>query len=126
MPNKKRYLLLKSIIPYLQNEKDGDELFIQYKDKKIAPAKSKFYKVTGDSIEINIEIPLGKTEKWVALELWEFDRLSPNDLLGHFKLLIDQSSDNFTAELIRQKESAAKYVLNWELIERLNKKVKSV
>jgi hypothetical protein len=109
----------------MQTERDGDEVFIQYKKKRIAPSDSKFYKVSSAPIEINIEVPLDKSEKWVELELWEYDRLTPNDSLGHFKLLVDQVSDTFTAELIRKKDSGAKYVLNWEIIERLNVKVKS-
>lgn len=125
MTNKTRFLRLQSIVPYVQTEKDGDEIFIKYKDKKIAPADEKYYKVTGEPITIDIEVPLQKADKWVELELWEFDHLSPNDSLGHFRLLVDQASDNFTAELIRNKESTAKYVLNWEIIERLNKKVSS-
>ena len=120
MANKARFLRLGSLVSYVQAESDGDEIFIRYKKKKIAPAKSKFYKVSSEPVQINIEVPLEKSEKWVELELWEYDRLTPNDSLGHFKLLVDQASDTFTAELIRKKDSGAKYVLNWEIIERLN------
>ena len=125
MTNKTRFLRLQSLVPYVQTEADGDEIFIRYKNKKVAPARSKFYKVSGHPVELNIEVQLQKDDQWVELELWEYDRLSPNDSLGHFRLLVDQASDNFTAELIRNKESAAKYVLNWEIIERLNTKLKS-
>ena len=124
MAKNTRFLRLQSVIAYLQTEVDGDEIFIKYKNKKIAPADSKFYKITETPIEVNIEIALNKTDKWVELELWDYDHFSSNDCLGNFKLLVDQVSDNFTAELIRKKDSDAKYVLNWAIIERLNKKNK--
>jgi hypothetical protein len=60
----------------------------------------------------------------VELELWDYDHFSPNDSLGKFKLLVDQISENFTAELVRGKDSDARYVLNWSVIERINKKKK--
>jgi hypothetical protein len=124
MANKTRFLRLGSLVSYVQAETDGDEIFIRYKKKKIAPAKSKFYKISNEPVQLNIEVPLEKSEKWVELELWEYDRLTPNDALGHFKLLVDQASDTFTAELIRKEDSGAKYVLHWEIIERLNVPIK--
>jgi hypothetical protein len=124
MTNKTRFLRLQSLVPYLQTEDDGDEVFIKYKNKKIAPADAKFYKVTTAPVQMNIEIELGKTDKWAELELWEYDHFSPNDSLGHFKLLVDQASNNFTAELIRKSDSSGKYALNWEIVERLNTKLK--
>ncbi|MEX2232171.1 MAG: hypothetical protein WD824_08425 [Cyclobacteriaceae bacterium] len=125
MAEKKKVLRLESLVAYLQTERDGDEIFIKYKDKKVAPAKSKFIKMTKDPIKLNIELELLKTEKWVELELWDYDRFTPNDSLGKFKLLVDQPSENFTAELERNKDSDARYVLNWSVIERIPKKAKS-
>jgi len=125
MAEKKRFLRLESIIAYRQTEKDGDEIFIRYKDEKIAPVDSKFIKMSKDPVALSVEIEIDKTEKWVELELWEFDHFSPNDSLGQFKLLVDQISENFTAELVRNKDSDARYVLNWSVIERINKKKKA-
>lgn len=121
MVNKTKFLRLQSIIAYLQTERDGDEIFIKYKDKKVAPADTKFYKIAEAPVEINLEIELDQADKWVELELWDYDKFTPNDCLGHFKLLVDQASDNFTAELTRKEDSIARYVLNWEIIERLNR-----
>ncbi|MEX1240224.1 MAG: hypothetical protein WEB30_10920 [Cyclobacteriaceae bacterium] len=125
MSNKKRFLRLESIASYLQTERDGDEIFIKHKDKIVAPADGKFIKMSKDPVRLEIEIELDKNEKWVELELWDYDHFSPNDSLGMFKLLVDQTSDGFTAELVRNKDSDARYVLNWSVIDRINPKRKT-
>lgn len=119
MATRKRFLRLHSLVSFLQSEKNGDEVFLKFKGKKIAPKKEKYYEMTGDPLPINIELELTKADKWVELELWEYDPLLPNSCLGRFKLLVDQHSDTFTAELARERDSTAKYVLNWELLARL-------
>lgn len=122
MAVKQRILRIQSLVGYLQSESDGDEVFLRYKSKKIAPLKKKFYKMTREPLEINAEIKLDGSEKWVELELWEYDLLLPNACLGRFKLLVGQQSDTFLAELSREKDSQARYVLNWELLTRMEKK----
>ena len=118
MAEKKRFLRLESLVAYLQTERDGDEIFIRYKDEKIAPVDSKFIKMSKEPAPLQIELEVDQKEKWVELELWDYDRFSSNDSLGTFKLLVDQVADNFTAELVRNKESDARYVLNWSVIDR--------
>ena len=118
MAEKIRILRLESLVAYLQTERDGDEIFIKYKDEKVVPADGRFIKMAKDPVPLSVEIPLEKKEKWVELELWDYDRFSRNDSLGTFKLLVDQVSDNFTAELVRNKDSDARYVLNWSVVER--------
>jgi hypothetical protein len=122
MSKKRRFLRLESLVAYLQTETDGDEIFIKFKDEKIAPADGKFIKMTKDPVLLHTEIELDQNEKWIELELWDYDLFTPNDSLGTFKLLVDQPAENFTAELVRNKDSSARYVLNWSLIERMNTK----
>lgn len=124
-PVKKRYLRLESLVAFLQTEKDGDEIFIKYKGEKIAPADAKFIRMGKESARLNVEIELDEGQKWVELELWDYDRFTPNDHLGTFRLLADERGENFTAELLRGKESEGKYVLNWSLVERLAKPSKA-
>ena len=122
MAVKTRILRIQSLVAYLQSESDGDEVFLRYKNKKIAPLKKKFYKMTREPLEINAEIKLDGSEKWVELELWEYDLLLPNTCLGESKLLVGQQSDSFSAELVRETDSQARYVLNWELLIKMEKK----
>lgn len=118
MNSKKRYLRLNSIVAFLQSETDGDEIFITYNDEKVAPTNAKFVRMSNDPTPLNTEIELAESDNWVELELWDYDRFSPNDSLGKFKLLVDQTGDGFTAELSRKGDASVRYVLNWSLIER--------
>lgn len=126
MTPKKKFLRLESLVAYRQSESDGDEIFIKYKDEKIVPNDAKFLRMAKDPVGLNVEIELDSDEKWVELELWDYDRFSPNDILGKFKLLVDQVAETFTAELVREQDSDGKYILNWSVIERSgNKSTKS-
>jgi|GEM_PF-4666775 hypothetical protein len=120
MTAKRKFLRLDSLVAFLQTERDGDEIFIKYRDEKIAPRDAKFIRMTAEPVKLNLEIELDKDQNWVELELWDYDRFSPNDKLGTFKLLVDEVAENFTAELRRGEGSDGKYVLNWSVIERLN------
>lgn len=122
MAQKMKFLRLESLVAYLQTESDGDEIFIKYKDEKIAPPDAKFIKMTKDPVPLNVEIELDEDQKWVELELWDYDRFTPNDNLGKFKLLVDEAAEGFTAELVRDKESEGRYVLNWSVVVRTNSK----
>jgi hypothetical protein len=125
MAPKTKFLRLESLVAYRQSERDGDEIFIKYKDEKIAPKDAKFLRLAKDPLTLNVEIELDNDQKWVELELWDYDRFSPDDSLGKFKLLVDQVAETFTAELVREKDSDGKYILNWSVIERsVNKAAK--
>lgn len=119
MNQKKRYLRLDSIIAYMQSEDDGDEIFIKYKDEKVAPTDARFVRMKHhEPVPLNAEIELPDGDQWVELELWDYDLLSPNDSLGTFKFLVDEVAENFSSELVRQDGAEARYVLGWSVIER--------
>ena len=116
---KKRFLRLDSIVAYMQTEMDGDEIFIKYKDEKVAPTDAKFVRMKHqEPVPLNAEIELSNSDQWVELELWDYDLLSPNDSLGTFRFLVDEVAENFSTELVRQSGSEARYVLNWSVVER--------
>jgi hypothetical protein len=118
MAEKTRFLRLESIIAYMQTERDGDEIFIKYKGEKIVPEQGKFVKMTREPLPLEVEIAVDENNHWVELELWDYDNFSPNDRLGKFKLLVDEVSEGFTAELQPEKDELARYVLNWSVVER--------
>lgn len=122
MTDKKKFLLLESLISYVQSESDGDEIYINYKNEKIAPADGKYIKMSrGLPVPVNVEIEIDKADTWVELELWDYDLLSPNDSIGKFRLLVDEAGENFSTELKRSDDTDAQYVLNWSVIERAGK-----
>lgn len=102
----------------MQTELDGDEVFIKYKDEKVVPAEGRYIKLAKEPVPLEVEIPLEQSEQWVELELWDYDHFSPNDSLGKFRLLVDEVAENFTAELAPSRDSIARYVLGWSVVER--------
>ena len=120
MAEKTRFLRLDSIVAYMQTEVDGDEIFIKHNGEKVAPRQGKFIKLTREPAPLEVEIPVDEDNAWVELELWDYDNFSPNDRLGKFRLLVDEVSDGFTAELQPEKDAVARYVLNWSVVERKN------
>lgn len=120
MSSLKKFLQLEFLMAYLQTEEDGDEIFIKYNDQKIAPKDAKYFKTTKEPLPLNVEIELGNEQKWVVLELWDYDRFSPNDCLGKFKLLVDEVAEDFSTELHREKLSEGRYVLHWSVVQRTN------
>jgi len=119
MTEKKRFVRLDSLVAYTQTETDGDEIFIRYQGKKIAPETGKFFKINNEPVPLNVEIPVEELGQWVELELWDYDHFTPNDKLGTFRFLADEVAENFTAELVPDQDAAiARYVLGWSVIER--------
>lgn len=120
MTLKKKFLRLESLVAYIQSENDGDEIFIKYNDKKVAPKHGRYIKMSLGPVPLDVEIELDSNQDWVELELWDYDLFSSNDNLGKFKLLVDEVSASFSAELLRDDPSGGKYVLNWSVVERLS------
>ncbi len=117
MSTKIRFLVLNSLVSYVPSEDDGDEIYITYKGKKVAPTDSSYYKMPHGELALDVEIPLEQSQEWAELELWDHDVLSSNDQLGSFRLKVDEVDDGFSAELI-QKEPRSRYVLNWGVIQK--------
>lgn len=120
MTPKKKFLRLESLVAYIQSETDGDEIFIKYNNKKVAPKDGRYIKMSSGLVALDVEIELDSNQDWVELELWDYDLFSSNDNLGKFKLLVDEVSASFSAELLRDDPSGGKYVLNWSVVERLS------
>jgi hypothetical protein len=115
MVKNKLVLTLNSILIHKQSEKDGDELYLKHNGKKIAPLKDKFIHVTSPEIKLNTQIEVGSLGEWIEVELWEYDYLLPNKLLGTFKLLTDAKGGPFIADLQVDSNEKARYSVNWEL-----------
>ena len=102
----------------LNDEVDKDEVFLKYEGKKIWPGGS--YKVinSGERMEIGREF-VHTADHDIIIELWDFDLLSKNDLLGIFTMKVDEedrTSTYFTTMKLEQANSTASYMLEWEII----------
>lgn len=97
------------------DETDKDEIYLKVGEKKIWPVKPKFYAIDVDeqvSINLGFKIPEGRT---VSIDLWEYDYLDANELLGSFEFKV-QESGSFSEMMSNLKgEGEASYVLNYEV-----------
>ena len=108
---------LKSITCHQPSETDKDEIFLKYQGKKIWPESSKFMRIdTNETLSINLTIDA--TTIWMEIELWEYNYLSRNDLLGDFVFKSSNYAGEYTNDLKVTEEFIykVKYSLLWELI----------
>jgi len=80
---------LLSIHCTLNDEIDKDEIFLKYKGKKIWPGSPHKSINSGERLEIDMEFKHDPIEDLI-IELWDFDFLSKNDLLGTFFIKLDE------------------------------------
>ncbi len=90
-----------------------DEIFMRIGKKKIWPEKSKYERLKIGETEMNITVPDENGGK-VDIDLWDWDILSKNDLLGTFHLDLSGSRGVFSTELTPNGKTNARYALHWE------------
>lgn len=100
---------------YRSDEKYGDEVFLKMNDEKIWPMGEKYKEIDEGTVELNLEIQAVMPDTLVAIELWDYDLLTPNDKLGEFSMLINERGGPFTTDLKVTPGEEAKYSLEWEV-----------
>ncbi len=103
---------------YFVEETEYDDVYLKYNGKKIWPADKRQQPVMMDTTtDLNVEIREIAKNQEVAIELWDWDFLSPNDKLGTFKLIVQGDPGPFSTDMVQnQKETKkAKYTLDWEV-----------
>ena len=106
-------LRLKKLNCYLSDEGDADEVFLKHEGKKLWPKDGKYVEMKESSEDLKMDLKIQKGSR-TTIELWDYDRWSPNDLLGTFTIVADQSGGPFTTEMVK-KDSKSHYSLEWEL-----------
>ena len=103
----------------LNDEVDKDELYIKFNGKRIWPDMGIYKSVdSGEKVDIGTEIEQ-ELPLELKLELWDFDYLSKNDLLGTFNMKIktdDFDDTYFTNMKLERTDSTASYMLEWRLL----------
>ena len=105
----------------LNDEVDKDEVFLKYEGKKVWPLGS-YKSINSDEKKaVNKEF-VHKADHSMVIELWDFDFLSKNDLLGTFTMRVDEedrASIYFTTMKVAREGSTASYMLEWEITKRV-------
>lgn len=108
MPN----LTLLSILCIHADETDKDEIYLKVKEKKIWPIKEKFYAIDTDE-EASIKLSFNVTSGKYKIDLWEYDYIGKNEILGSFEIETENLGD-FSEPMIHAKGDTS-YLLNYEI-----------
>ena len=103
---------------YVSDESDADEVFLKIKNKKIWPLHHHYESMKKGSLDVNVDVKELAVNSMVEIELWDYDLLSANDLLGTFRLLVDKTGGPYNTDLTLNKQDSnrARYNLEWQLI----------
>ncbi|MEL6561998.1 MAG: hypothetical protein AAFQ94_27675 [Bacteroidota bacterium] len=98
----------------VNDEFDGDEIYLKYNGQKIWPS-GLFKGIKTDetvSVNISLDVPEGQ---FATIELWEYDLLSKNDYMGTFDMMINEEGGPFqTSMKLKKQDFLASYLITWE------------
>ena len=112
-------LKLRRLHCYLVEENEYDDVFLKHNGQKIWPKDKKQQPIMMDTTtELDVDIHDLDLFNQVEIELWDWDFLKPNDLLGTFTLIIEGKDGRYSTDMIQNKKKTtkAKYTLDWELL----------
>ena len=118
MQQKKLTLCLNYLHCYLVEEENHDDVFLKYKGKKIWPKRKKQQAIMMDTTtSLGVEIKGINVGQEVEIEIWDYDWLSSNDMLGVFRMLVERETGAYTTDMIQntKETTMAKYTLEWEV-----------
>ena len=109
-------IFLRSVKCTVPDESDKDEMYLKMNGEKIWPPQGRYHRLdTGDEVEIGLKLDV--PEGWAAIELWDYDFISRNDLLGVFKFNVDNTQGEYSTSMeVLEKNSPASYILEWEIL----------
>ena len=105
------------------DEIDKDEMYLKMNGQKIWPEGERYHRVdTGDVEQVGLELEVN--EGWHEMEVWDYDFVSLNDLLGVFRFKVDDTPGKYSTSMeLLERNSTASYVLFWEILEADGKSV---
>ncbi|MEM6376840.1 MAG: hypothetical protein AAF705_01430 [Bacteroidota bacterium] len=99
------------------DEIDKDEMYLKKEGQKIWPEGERYHRVdTGDVKEVGLTLSV--EEGWNEIELWDYDFISANDLLGVFKFKVDDTPGKYSTSMtLLERNSTASYLMFWEILD---------
>lgn len=117
MSDEKLTVRLKSLMCFVNDEDKFDDVYIKYKGKKIWPLNKKHEDVSVGRVELNIDIPDVTPNEEMVLEIWDYDLMSRNDLLGKTRMIADQPGGPYTVDMAPNSEKdVARYSIEWQVL----------
>ena len=114
---KKLKVRLLNLNCYATEESGYDDVFLMLNGKKIWPVKKRQQGVGIGATPLNVEIEDLDPGTKLDLEIWDYDVISANDLMGHVPIYVDEPGGPYTTDMIPDPVEAklAKYMVEWEI-----------
>ena len=97
---------------HLSDESDGDEIFILMNGQKVWPVNEKYQTVKAQETILDLGFEVNKGDE-IDFELWDYDLLSKNDLLGRLKI-IASAHGKYVNDFIKTGDDHSRYSLEYE------------
>lgn len=98
---------------YLPDEARGDEIYILLNGERIWPINEKYRTVTEQVTKLDLPFEINKGDI-LDIELWDYDAVSRNDLLG--KITLEASAHGkYKNDFTKTGSDPSKYALEYEL-----------
>jgi hypothetical protein len=101
----------------ITDEKGFDDVFLKVDGKKVWPKKKKQKSVPPGITFLDVELHGIEPDSNIEVEIWDYDFISANDLLGSMKLFIDEPGGPFNTDMIPnvKETKRARYSIDWEI-----------
>ena len=102
---------------YSTDETKDDEVFLKFNGKRIWPQDKKYKVLEVGEEKVDVEIEGITPHEPFSIEVWDYDLLSPNDLLGKCTMIIDGKGGPFETDMVPvTQKDIARYTLEWEVV----------
>lgn len=118
MSDEKVTVRLNKLHCFQNNEERYDDIFMIHEGKQIWPVDKRHEDVPIGTMPLDVEIRDVDPNKELEIEIWDHDKLSPNDLYGHARLVPGTDTGMlYTVDMKPYSESeVARFSIDWEVI----------
>jgi hypothetical protein len=117
LDERKLFIKILQLNCFITDEIGFDEVYLTVNNEKIWPQNHSYKSINPGSTKIDVKIFDLLPDSQIDLEVWDYDYLSSNDLLGVIPLFIDEPGGPYTTDMIPNKNETekAKYSVLWEI-----------
>lgn len=117
MSDERLTVRLKSLMCFVNDEDKFDDIYIKYQGKKIWPVDKKHEDVSVGRVVMNVDINDVTPNEEMILEVWDYDLISRNDLLGKARMIPDQPGGPYSVDMTPASDKdVARYSIEWQVL----------